>query len=265
MSRVATQTFSRKLIRRKRFLRTAKLCPHGRSPGDGGRMLWEADRLALEVETAPIEELDSIYKKACASYSEDKLTEPEWEGLLEQIQERKQRAKPKPTKPAPRRRPISPDRARSRERRRREASSGLMPPAISALFTEGERAALSVIASEIRRRGRCDLLIDQVAAYSGTSRSTVKRALRQGRRLGLLDVQEWKQAPDWNGPNCITIVDKAWASWLAKRPPRVEMTVQAQTTTRNQNINHRNFPRGEGAQKGYPREVRASAVPRAAE
>jgi hypothetical protein len=38
------------------------------------------------------------------------------------------------------------------------------------------------------------------------------------------------------------------------------MTVQAQTTTRNQNINHRNFPRGEGAQKGYPYQPQIGAA-----
>ena len=110
--------------------------------------------------------------------------------------------------------PRSPDRQRSLERRRRLSAAGLMPPGLALRFTVGERAVLYVIATEIRRRGQCDLYVDQIAAFSGTSRSTTKNAIREARRLKLIDVQAWKQAPDWNGPNRITIISGEWLSWL---------------------------------------------------
>jgi hypothetical protein len=70
---------------------------------------------------------------------------------------------------AKRREPRSPDRQASLERRRRQASSGALPPALAANFTLGEAAALSVVAAQIRRHGRCAMFLDQVAALAGDS------------------------------------------------------------------------------------------------
>jgi hypothetical protein len=41
------------------------------------------------------------------------------------------------------------------QRRRRTVSSGAMPPQVAALFSEAERAAMSVVAHAVRRSGVC--------------------------------------------------------------------------------------------------------------
>jgi hypothetical protein len=61
----------------------------------------------------------------------------------------------------------SPDRTKSIARRRSVAASGSVPSKIAASFTLGEVAALSVIAREVQRQGRCALPIDAIAAMGG--------------------------------------------------------------------------------------------------
>ncbi len=50
----------------------------------------------------------------------------------------------------------------------------------------GEQAALSLVAAETARRGDCRLAIEHIASVAGVSRSTVKAAIREARKLGLL-------------------------------------------------------------------------------
>src|SRR5208337_5208440 len=80
--------------------------------------------------------------------------------------------------------PRSPDRQASLERRRRQAMSGAVPATIAANFTQGENAALAVIARQCQRAGVCILPIDAIAALAGVSRTTVQNAQRQARVLG---------------------------------------------------------------------------------
>ncbi len=70
----------------------------------------------------------------------------------------------------------SPDREASRTRRRMLARDGRMPPGVRAHYTEGEAAALTIIAGEVKRQGQCDFPIDKVAALAGVSRTTVQNA-----------------------------------------------------------------------------------------
>jgi hypothetical protein len=49
---------------------------------------------------------------------------------------------------------------------------------------------LAVIARQCQRGGTCSLPIDMIAALAGVGRSTVKRAMRQARGLGLILVKE---------------------------------------------------------------------------
>src|SRR4051794_16747019 len=89
----------------------------------------------------------------------------------------------------PKRRPQrSPDRQRSLERRRKLAASGPMPPALAARFTTGELAVLKIVADEVRTKGACVLSVAEMAARSGTSESTVRRALRAA--VGLITGRE---------------------------------------------------------------------------
>ncbi len=123
-----------------------------------------------------------------------------------------------------RRRQISPDRRASIERRRRLASSGPLPPTVTHAFTTSEAAVLRIVADEVRDRGACTLPIDAIAARAGVSRTTVQNALRQARRLGLVEIEERRIAGAKNLPNRVTIEDSGWLAWIARssRADRVQ-------------------------------------------
>jgi hypothetical protein len=65
-----------------------------------------------------------------------------------------------------------------------------MPPALAARFTVGELAVLRIVGDEVRARKVCGLHLDAIAARAGVSRSTAKNAIREAKRLGLVEVQE---------------------------------------------------------------------------
>ena len=103
------------------------------------------------------------------------------------------------------------------ERRRRWAAAGRMPPAIAAHFTTGEQAALAVVAVEVVKRQACSMAIGAVAALAGVSESTVKRALRHARALGLLLIKERRLSRFRNDTNVVTVISREWLSWLELR------------------------------------------------
>lgn len=142
----------------------------------------------------------------------------------------------------PVRRPQRPrNRAAALARRRRVAASGALPPALAALFTMGELAALAIIADEVRRRGRCELALDAIAARAGVSRSTTKNAIRAARQHGLILVTERPRPGRKNDTNTIRIVDRQWCAWLkgAKR----------RASDRGQNVRPHEYscPTGDGS------------------
>jgi hypothetical protein len=130
-----------------------------------------------------------------------------------------------------RRPPRSPDRQRSLERRRRQAMSGVVPAKIAASFTTGENAVLTIVARQCQQGGACTLPIDAIAALAGVARTTVKRALRQARLVGLLLVRERRIPGRKSLTNIITIVSKEWLGWLKIRGG------QMRTTTRDDLFN----------------------------
>jgi hypothetical protein len=74
---------------------------------------------------------------------------------------------------------------------------------------------LYVVATEVERHGQCDLYIDQIAAFAGVGRSTCRNALREAKRLGLIQVEERRLSWRYNDANRITIVSREWLVWLA--------------------------------------------------
>ncbi len=92
--------------------------------------------------------------------------------------------------------------------------SGIVPARIAANFTQGENAALAVIARQCQRTGVCVLPIDAIAALAGVSRTTVKNALRQARVLGLVLVKERRVPGLPSLTNVVRIVSKEWTAWL---------------------------------------------------
>jgi hypothetical protein len=127
-------------------------------------------------------------------------------------------------------RPATYDRRKSIERRRGIAASGMMPGPLARGFTTGEQSALAVIASEVMERGTCSLCLDAIAARSGTSRSTVKRAIKQARVLGLIHVNERPRPGQKHLPSVIRIMSAAWLGWLKHRT-RHRIGVQSWTAT----------------------------------
>lgn len=186
--------------------------PFRRVSEPGGRTVL-SDKLRQAVEVAPRCDLAAIGETMWKAWSAGHVTDAQAEELSALIEAR--RAVPAAPPPAPRRpvgaRPRTPA---SVERRRRWAASGRIPPALACRFTLAEQAALAVVALECVKAGSCTLPHGAVAGRAGVSVSTVKRALRLARELGLLSVEERRVSAFRNLPNVVTVTDPSWRGWL---------------------------------------------------
>lgn len=107
----------------------------------------------------------------------------------------------------------------ARRERRRLLAACPMPPAIAALFTECERAALKIVSDEKRAGRDCDLAHWQIAARAGVSVSSVRNALRRAAQAGLVLVRHRPgRRRQVSLSNVTTIVDPGWLAWLRYRP-----------------------------------------------
>ncbi|MFJ7441303.1 helix-turn-helix domain-containing protein [Methylorubrum thiocyanatum] len=189
-----------------------------------------ADHLRSAIEAAPRITLPTITAQLWRAFGEGHVTEAEAEALSALIEARQVLRSPDPgattgsTSPdAPQDRVRSPRTGRngsrprtdaSMERRRRWAASGRMPPAIAARFTLAEQSVLSLVAAETCRRKDCRLSVGGMAAIAGVSETTVRNAIREAVRLGLLTVEE-RRITGWrNDTNVLRIVSAEWLSWL---------------------------------------------------
>ncbi|WP_430250647.1 hypothetical protein [Neorhizobium sp. DAR64860/K0K1] len=136
-------------------------------------------------------------------------------------------------KAAARRRPTSEERAKEVDRRKRWAFGGNMPPNIRNGFSEAEMAALSVIADRCRKKGFCDICVDEVARLAGVGRTSVQNAIRKARskERALISVRERPQHGAKNLTNVIKIICKSWLAWIGraigfKRPKASETGVK---------------------------------------
>ena len=102
----------------------------------------------------------------------------------------------------------------SMERRRRWAASGRLPPAIAARFTLAEQAVLALVAAETVRRKDCRLSVPNLAAVTGVAETTVRNAIREARKLGLVTVEERQITGFRNDTNIVRIVSAEWTAWL---------------------------------------------------
>ena len=100
------------------------------------------------------------------------------------------------------------------ERRRRWAASGRLPPGLAARFTLAEAAVLALVAAETARRGDCRLAVGHIAAIVGVSETTVRNAIREARKLGLVTVEDRPVTGFRNLPNIVRIVSAEWTAWL---------------------------------------------------
>lgn len=175
-----------------------------------------ADELRQAIEAAPRIKLPEIASLLWGAFAASQVTETEAEELTALIEAR--RAVQTAARPPQRRLGSRPRTSASMERRRVWAARSLCPPRIAACFTLGEQAVLAVAAAEVRRKGSCCWSIGQLAAVAGVGETTVKRAIREARRLGLLSVQERRVAAFRNETNVLRIVAVEWIAWLRLVP-----------------------------------------------
>ncbi len=102
----------------------------------------------------------------------------------------------------------------SMERRRRWAASGRLPPGLAARFTLAEQAVLALVAAETARRGDCRLAVGHLAAIVGVAETTVRNAVREAGKLGLVTVEERRITGFRNDTNIVRIVAPEWTAWL---------------------------------------------------
>lgn len=109
-------------------------------------------------------------------------------------------------------------RSKEIQRRRKWASGGNMPPEIRACYSEAERAALAVIADRCRKKGHCDLCLDEIARIAGVSRTSVQNAIRKARSKDCehISVRERPQTFGKNLTNVIKIVSLSWRGWITR-------------------------------------------------
>lgn len=193
-----------------------------------------ADEIRRAIEAASRITLPQVTALLWRAYGERKVTEAEAEvlsGLIEARTDASTSRRPPPIgqahrEPSPTASPLDPvapvrrstgSRPRtdaSLERRRRWAASGRLPPGLAARFTLAEQAVLSLVANETTRRKDCRLAIENMAAVAGVCRSTVKNAIREARRLGLVTVEERAITGFRNDTNVVHIVSAEWLAWL---------------------------------------------------
>jgi len=186
-------------------------------------MLVEEMRAALAA--APRERLCDLSKALWQAFSAGAVSEADAEQLSELIEARRavpplaarQGAITCEEHRFPARKPQRPPvRSVAIERRRRLAASGPMPPALAARFTTGELAVLRIVADEFRDRGTCSLCLDAIAARAGVSRSLAKGAIREARRLGMLEVIERRRTGAKSLPNVVRVIDREWLAWISR-------------------------------------------------
>jgi hypothetical protein len=188
-----------------------------------------AGEIRRAVMASPRMKLPEIREALWRSWGQGLVGDDDAQALADMIETRM--ALPVP-KPAPRRAGSRPRSPASMERRRTWAASGRLPPQIASRFTQGEVAALAVVAAHVEKHGDCRLAIDHIGALAGVGRSTVKRALREAQALGFIHVVERRLTGFRNDTNVMTIIASVWLSWLRLRSRRGGVQSGTGTNTR---------------------------------
>jgi len=117
-----------------------------------------------------------------------------------------------------RRRPTTEEREKEVARRRAWGGGSNMPAHLRAKYTEAERAALSVIAEQCRRKGYCDLCIKEIAKIAGIGRTSVQNAIRKAgsKTMAHISVRERPQQGGVSLTNIIKIICRDWLGWIGR-------------------------------------------------
>jgi NADH:ubiquinone oxidoreductase subunit len=245
-----------------------------------------ADAIRRQAEDAPRAALPAVTAALWRAFAEGHVTEIEAEALSALIEARQISSTPAPAPTlqtdytgrasgpvgSPRRAVGSRPRTdASMDRRRRWAASGRLPPGLAARFTLAEQAALALVAAESARRGDCRLSIPHLAAVVGVAETTVRNAIREARKLGLLTVEERRLTGYRNDTNVVRIVSPEWTAWLrlgrkgapsrhalrqgggCKSPNRTPTQISSQGKTRTERLTSRPPARAKASPRGSSR------------
>ena len=173
-----------------------------------------AEEIRRVLSTTPREGLCDLSAAVWKGFAAGAVSETDAQALAEAIEARK--AVPA-VSTQPRRVGSRPRSSASIKRRRSWAAGSWMPPNMAAGFTQAENAALAVIIREIAVTGQCALPAAAIAGQAGLSTSSVRNAVREARRRGILQVVERRIAYDRNEPNVITISSRELVLWVRTR------------------------------------------------
>lgn len=174
-------------------------------------MFYEEIRRRAEVD--PRAAMPAVTAALWQAFSDGKVSEAEAEVLCELIEARTITPNPHRS-PARARGGSRPRTDASMARRRRWAASGRLPPGLAARFTLAEQAVLALVAAETARRKDCRLAVGHLAAIAGVAETTVRNAIREARKLGLVTVEERRVTGFRNDTNVVRIVSAEWTAWL---------------------------------------------------
>jgi hypothetical protein len=96
-----------------------------------------------------------------------------------------------------------------------------MPWNVSSHPTEGERAALTVVALEVKQHGLCDLSIAEIAVRAGCCRTTVQRAVAAAVEARLLSKTLRTAGFRRSHTNVLHIVSREWLCWIKRSRNRI--------------------------------------------
>lgn len=171
------------------------------------------EEIRRKAEEAPRAAMPAVTAALWQAFSDGKVSEAEAGVLCELIEARTITPNPHRS-PARARGGSRPRTDASMARRRRWAASGRLPPGLAARFTLAEQAVLSLVAAETARRKDCRLAVGHLAAIAGVAETTVRNAIREARKLGLVTVEERRVTGFRNDTNVVRIVSAEWSAWL---------------------------------------------------
>ena len=93
-----------------------------------------------------------------------------------------------------------------------------MPPQVRAVYTECERAALTIVAREVKHHGICDLAVGRIAAEAGVCVRTVQNAVAEAVRQDHICREERDRKGHKNLTNILRIVSREWLAWIKRGP-----------------------------------------------
>ncbi|RUQ67082.1 hypothetical protein ELZ18_16125 [Brucella abortus] len=99
-------------------------------------------------------------------------------------------------------------------RARQFARSSLFPKSIRDQFTDGELAALFIIAEDWRKNGVCECSAKEIGDRAGVCTTIVRNAYRRAQELGLILIEQPDMQRTLRLPNRYHIVSVEWKKWL---------------------------------------------------